>query len=75
MKVNESQQEREQLINVANGEYNKSRSTGRAGEAEQKIKPPRVRASKRGPMKAEGECARVFQFRMIEYEKAPARIY
>lgn len=67
--VNRAQQEREQLINVANGEYNKIIPRLR-GEAEQRISAAEGYATKR-INEAEGDVAR-FRELLVQYEKAPA---
>ncbi len=66
--VNQSQQEREKLINVAKGEYNKEVPKAR-GEAEQKIQAAEGYALKR-VNEAEGDVAK-FKAVLIEYVKAP----
>lgn len=66
--VNQAQQEREQLVNVANGEYNKEVPRAR-GEAEQKIQASEGYAVKR-INEAEGDIAR-FNALYTEYLKAP----
>ena len=66
--VNQAQQEREQLINVANGEYNKEVPRAR-GEAEQKKQAAEGYALKR-VNEAEGDVAR-FNAVLTEYLKAP----
>jgi membrane protease subunit HflK len=65
--VNEAQQERERLINVAMGEYS---IVGKLeGEAEQKVRAAEGYASKR-VNEAEGDVAR-FNAMLIQYLKAP----
>ncbi|OYP30469.1 FtsH protease activity modulator HflK [Rhodopirellula sp. MGV] len=66
--VNQAQQEREQMINVANGEYNKEVPRAR-GQAEQKIQGAEGYATKR-VNEAEGDVAR-FNAVLKEYVKAP----
>ncbi len=66
--VNQAQQEREQMINVSNGEYNKVVPRAR-GEAEQKIQSAEGYALKR-VNEAEGDVAR-FNAILAEYIKAP----
>lgn len=66
--VNQAQQEREQMINVSNGEYNKVVPRAR-GEAEQKIQSAEGYALKR-VNEAQGDVAR-FNAILIEYNKAP----
>ncbi len=66
--VNQAQQEREQLINVANGEYNKEVPRA-SGEAEQKIQAAEGYATKR-VNEAEGDVSR-FEAVLAEYLKAP----
>lgn len=66
--VNQAQQEREQMINVSNGEYNKVVPRAR-GEAEQKIQAAEGYALKR-VNEAEGDVAR-FNAILAEYIKAP----
>ncbi len=66
--VNQSQQEREKLINVANGEYNKVVPRA-SGEAEQKIQAAEGYALKR-VNEAEGDVSR-FNAVLTEYLKAP----
>lgn len=66
--VNQAQQEREQMINVANGEYNKEVPRAR-GEAEQKIQAAEGYALKR-VNEAEGDVAR-FKAVFTEFLKAP----
>lgn len=66
--VNNAQQEREQLINVANGEYNKVVPRA-SGEAEQKIQAAEGYALKR-VNEAQGDVAR-FNAVFKEYLKAP----
>ena len=74
--VNQSQQEREQMVNVANGEYNKEVPRAR-GEAKQKIQAAEGYALKR-VNEAEGDVSR-FNAVFSEYSKAPGvtkrRIY
>ena len=74
--VNQSQQEREQMVNIANGEYNKEVPKAR-GEAEQKVQAAEGYAVKR-INEAEGDVAR-FNAVFTEFLKAPAvtkqRIY
>lgn len=66
--VNQAQQEREQMVNVANGEYNKEVPRAR-GEAEQKIQAAEGYALKR-INEAEGDVSR-FKAVFSEYQKAP----
>ena len=66
--VNQAQQEREQMINVANGEYNKEVPRAR-GEAEQKIQAAEGYALKR-VNEAQGDVSR-FKAVFTEYLKAP----
>jgi membrane protease subunit HflK len=66
--VNQAQQEREQMINVANGEYNKEVPRAR-GEAEQKTQAAEGYAIKR-INEAEGDASR-FNAVFAEYSKAP----
>lgn len=66
--VNQAQQEREQMINVANGEYNKEVPRAR-GEAEQKTQAAEGYALKR-VNEAQGDVSR-FNAVMAEYLKAP----
>ena len=66
--VNQAQQEREQMVNVANGEYNKEVPRAR-GEAEQKIQAAEGYATKR-VNEAEGDVSR-FNAVLAEYLKAP----
>jgi membrane protease subunit HflK len=66
--VNQAQQEREQMINVANGEYNKEVPRAR-GEAEQKIQASEGYALKR-VNEAQGDVSR-FNAVFTEYLKAP----
>ena len=66
--VNQAQQEREQMVNVANGEYNKEVPRAR-GEAEQKIQAAEGYALKR-VNEAYGDVAR-FDAMLAEYTKAP----
>lgn len=66
--VNRAQQERETMINVANGEYNKVVPRAR-GEAQQKISEAEGYAIKR-VNEAEGDVAR-FKALLEQYEKAP----
>jgi membrane protease subunit HflK len=66
--VNQAQQEREQKINVANGEYNKEVPRAR-GEAQQKMQAAEGYALKR-VNEAEGEVSR-FNAVFAEYSKAP----
>ena len=66
--VNQAQQQREQMINVANGEYNKVVPRA-SGEAEQKIQAAEGYALKR-VNEAEGDVAR-FNAVLAEYLKAP----
>ncbi|MEM7473447.1 MAG: FtsH protease activity modulator HflK [Planctomycetota bacterium] len=74
--VNQAQQEREQLINVANGEYNKEVPRAR-GQADQKIQAAEGYALKR-VNEADGDVSR-FNAVLKEYIDAPAvtkrRIY
>lgn len=66
--VNQAQQEREQMINVANGEYNKEVPRAR-GEAEQKTQAAEGYALKR-INEAQGDVSR-FNAMFTEYSKAP----
>lgn len=66
--VNQAQQQREQLINVANGEYNKVVPKAR-GEADQKIRSAEGYALKR-VNEAEGDTAK-FTALFTEFLKAP----
>lgn len=66
--VNKAQQERETMINIANGEYNKVVPRAK-GEAEQKISEAEGYAIKR-VNEAEGDVAR-FKALLVQYEKAP----
>lgn len=66
--VNQAQQEREQLINVANGQYNREVPRAR-GEAQQKIQAAEGYALQR-VNEAEGDVAR-FSAVLSEYLKAP----
>lgn len=66
--VNRAQQEKEQAINVANGEYNKIIPRAK-GEAEQKISAAQGYATKR-INEAEGDAGR-FNALLTEYKKAP----
>lgn len=66
--VNQAQQQREQMINVANGEYNKEVPRAR-GEAEQKTQAAEGYALKR-VNEAEGDVSR-FNAVLFEYLKAP----
>ncbi len=66
--VNQAQQEREQMINVANGEYNKEVPRAR-GEADQKIQAAEGYALKR-VNEAQGDVSR-FNAVFTEYLKAP----
>ncbi|PAY18082.1 FtsH protease activity modulator HflK [Rhodopirellula sp. SM50] len=66
--VNQAQQEREQMINVANGEYNKEVPRAR-GEAEQKTQAAEGYALKR-VNEAQGDVSR-FNAVFAEYAKAP----
>jgi membrane protease subunit HflK len=66
--VNQAQQEREQLINVANGEYNKAVPRAR-GEADQKLSGAQGYALKR-VNEAQGDAER-FNALLSEYLKAP----
>lgn len=66
--VNQAQQQREEMINVANGEYNKVVPKAR-GEAEQKIQAAEGYALKR-VNEAEGDVSR-FSAVLEEYLKAP----
>jgi len=66
--VNQAQQEREEMINVANGEYNKEVPRAR-GEAEQKIQAAEGYALKR-VNEAEGDVSR-FNAVLEEFLKAP----
>jgi membrane protease subunit HflK len=66
--VNQAQQEREQMINVANGEYNKAVPRAR-GEAGQKISAAEGYALKR-VNEARGDAEK-FNAQLAEYLKAP----
>jgi membrane protease subunit HflK len=66
--VNQAQQEKEQMINVANGEYNKSVPRAR-GEADQKIRGAEGYALGR-VNQAQGDADR-FDALLAEYVKAP----
>ncbi len=66
--VNQAQQEREQMINVANGEYNKEVPRA-SGEAEQKIQAAEGYALKR-INEADGDVSR-FNAVLAEYLNAP----
>ncbi len=66
--VNQAQQEREKLINVANGQYNKEVPRAR-GEAERLISEAEGYAAER-VNEAEGDAAR-FTALYTEYKKAP----
>ncbi len=66
--VNQAQQEREQMINVANGEYNKEVPRAR-GEANQKTQAAEGYALKR-VNEAQGDVSR-FNAVFAEYAKAP----
>ncbi len=66
--VNQAQQQREQMINIANGEYNKIIPRAR-GEADQKIQSAEGYALKR-VNEAEGDVAR-FNAVLNEFVKAP----
>lgn len=66
--VNQAQQEREQMINVANGEYNKEVPRAR-GEANQKMQAAEGYALKR-VNEAEGDVSR-FNAVLSEFLKAP----
>jgi membrane protease subunit HflK len=66
--VNQAQQEREQLINVANGEYNKAVPRAR-GEASQKITAAEGYALRR-VNEARGDAEK-FNAQLAEYLKAP----
>jgi len=66
--VNQAQQEKEQMINVANGEYNKAVPRAR-GEAEQKIRGAEGYALGR-VNQAQGDADR-FDALLAEYLKAP----
>jgi len=66
--VNEAQQQREEAINIANGEYNKVIPRSR-GEAEQKISGAEGYALQR-INEAEGDANR-FKALFAEYQKAP----
>jgi len=66
--VNQAQQEREKLINIANGDYNKVIPRA-SGEAEQKIQAAEGYAMKR-VNEAEGDVSR-FNAVLAEYLKAP----
>jgi membrane protease subunit HflK len=66
--VNQAQQEREQMINVANGEYNKAVPRAR-GEASQKITSAEGYALRRvNEARGDGEK---FNAQLAEYLKAP----
>jgi modulator of FtsH protease HflK len=67
-RVNEAQQEREQMINVARGEYNKAVPRTR-GEADQSIQAAQGYAIQR-VNQAEGDVSR-FDALLAEYLKAP----
>ncbi len=67
--VNEAQQERERLINVAKGDYNKAVPRTR-GEADQKIQAANGYAIQR-VNEAEGDVER-FNALLTQYQKAPA---
>jgi membrane protease subunit HflK len=66
--VNQSQQEKQRMINVANGEYNKAVPRAR-GEAERRIAEARGAALKR-VNEAEGDAQR-FTAVFTEYKRAP----
>lgn len=66
--VNQAQQQREQMINIANGEYNKLVPRA-GGEAEQKIRAAEGYALKR-INEAQGDVSR-FNAVLTEYLKAP----
>jgi len=66
--VNQAQQEKEQMINVANGEYNKAVPKAR-GEADQKIRGAEGYALGR-VNQAQGDADR-FNALLAEYSKAP----
>jgi membrane protease subunit HflK len=66
--VNQSQQERERAINIANGEYNKSIPKAR-GEAAQRILAAEGYAKKR-INEAEGDVS-AFEALLLEYVQAP----
>lgn len=66
--VNQSQQEKEKAINIANGEYNKAIPRAR-GEADQKIRAAEGYAKKR-INEAEGDTS-AFNALLAEYIKAP----
>ena len=66
--VNNAQQERENLINVANGQYNREVPKAR-GEAEREISEAEGYATAR-INEAEGDAAK-FTSRFLEYKKAP----
>ncbi len=66
--VNQAQQEKEQMINVANGEYNKAVPRAR-GEADQKIRAAEGYALGR-VNQAQGDAGR-FDALLAEYLKAP----
>lgn len=66
--VNNAQQERENLINVANGQYNREVPKAR-GEAERKISEAEGYATER-TNQAEGDAAK-FTSLYLEYKKAP----
>ncbi len=67
-RVNEAQQEREQLINVARGEFNKAIPRTR-GEADQRLQAAQGYAIER-VNEAEGDVSR-FNALLSEYNKAP----
>jgi len=66
--VNQAQQEREQMINVANGEYNKSVPRAR-GQADQRLRGAEGYSLQR-VNEAKGDAAR-FNSLLTEYVKAP----
>ncbi len=66
--VNNAQQERENLINIANGQYNREVPKA-SGEAERKISEAEGYATER-VNEAEGDAAK-FTARFLEYKKAP----
>ena len=66
--VNQAQQDREKLINVARGQYNKAVPKAK-GEADQQIAEAEGNAAKR-VNEAEGDAER-FQALYAEYEKFP----
>lgn len=66
--VNNAQQERKKLINIANGQYNREVPKAR-GEAERQISEAEGYATER-INQAEGDAAK-FTARFLEYKKAP----